>query len=178
MSMGGTILVFNTVGISTGLYYSKQTRDRKSIVRKLITFPPLIAFLIAFLINLTHLELPETLNLILQKLSAPFSILALLTIGMQMEFSIDKDFFKILSVGQIYKLFIAPFLIYILMWQILGLQNMISKICILGAAIGSMNAISIIASQMGLNPKLSAMMPAIGIPISIPILFLIDKFLL
>ena len=178
LSLAGTFLVFNTVGISTGLYYSKQTRDRKNFVKKLLTFPPLIAFVLALLINLTPLEIPISINLILQKLSAPFSVLALLAIGMQMEFSLDKNFLKILTIGQIHKLLVAPILIYCLMWYLLDLQNLVAKICILGAALGSMNSISIVAAQMGLNPKLSAMMPAISIPISIPILFLIDKFLL
>ena len=178
LSLAGTFLVFNTAGISTGLYYSGQTRDRNSFIRKLLTFPPLVAFIIALLINAFNFELPVAIIFILQKLSAPFSVLALLAIGMQMDFSLDKSFLKTLSLGQIHKLIVAPVLIYILMWHILDLQNMVAKVCILGAAIGSMNSISIVAAQMELNPKLSAMMPAIGIPISIPILFLIDKFLL
>ena len=65
----------------------------------------------------------------------------------------------------------APVLIYVLMWQVLGLQTVLAKVCILGAAIVSMNAISIVAAQMGLNPKLSSLMPVIGIPLSIPFLF-------
>jgi predicted permease len=60
------------------------------------------------------------------------------------------------------------------MWHLLGIQDLTTKICILGAAIGSMNAVSILAAQLNLAPRLSVLMPAIGIPISVPILFLID----
>ena len=178
LSLAGTILVFNTVGLSTGLFYSKTSIDRNSFVRKLLTFPPLVAFIIALVINVVNVTLPETLEILLGKLAAPFSVLALLSIGMQIEISLDKSFFKTLFIGQFHKLIIAPIIIYILMWHILDLQNLVAKVCILGAAIGSMNSVSIVAAQMGLNPKLASMMPAIGIPISVPILFLIDKFLL
>ena len=68
-------------------------------------------------------------------------------------------------------------LMYVFMWQVLGIQDLIAQVCIMGAAIGSMNAVSIVAAQMGLNPKLSSFMPALSIPVSIPLLFLIDQFL-
>ena len=83
-------------------------------------------------------------------------------------------FFEKLLLGQSYKLILAPLIIYIFMWHLLGIQDLTAKICILGAAIGSMNAVSILAAQLNLAPRLSVLMPAIGIPISVPILFLID----
>ena len=178
LSLAGTILVFNTAGISTGLYYAKESRDIKSILKKMLTFPPFLAFVIALIINGLHVDVPEVFDAVLQKLAAPFSVLALLAIGMQIDFSFDRTFLKAIAIGQIHKLILAPLIIYLLMWHILDLQNIVAKICILGAAIGSMNSISIIAAQLGLNPKLATAMPAIGIPISVPILFLIDKFLL
>lgn len=178
LSLAGTFMVFNTVGLPTGLYYSKQSKSIKSFIKKLFLSPPLIAFVLALMINIFQVEISKNLNFLLEKLSAPFSVIALLAIGMQIDLSIDKSFFKTLAVGQFFKLILAPIIIYILMWHLLDLQTTVSKVCILGAAIGSMNAISIVAAQMGLNPKLSSMMPALGIPISIPILFLIDTYIL
>lgn len=105
------------------------------------------------------------------------SVLALLAIGMQLSFSIERKVLKLFLIGQFHKLVFAPTLIYILMWQILGMHDLISRICILGTAIGSMNAVSIVAAQFGLNPKLAVVMPVIGIPISVPLLFLIDSLL-
>jgi len=178
LSLAGTFLVFNTVGISTGLYYSGQSRNLISFFKKVFTFPPLVAFMIAMILNFSNYELSETLIYLLEKLSAPFSVIALLAIGMQIDFSLDKKFLKSIFVGQLYKLILAPVIIYFLMWYALDLDSVIAKVCVLGAAIGSMNAISILAAQMDLNPKLSSLMPAIGIPISIPIMFLIDTYFL
>ena len=178
LSLAGTFLVFNTVGIYTGLHYmQKKKMPMRFFLRKILTFPPFMAFVIASVLNAIGFQYSELSDYILAKLSAPFSVLALLAIGMQMDFSIDRKFLKVLFLGQFYKLFISPLIIYIFMWHVLGITGLVARVCILGAAIGSMNAISILAAQMGLNPKLSVLMPAIGIPISIPLLFLIDKLL-
>lgn len=177
LSLAGTFVVFNTVGVSTGIYYSKKARSGKSFLKKLFTFPPLVAFIFASFLNFSNITYPPLLNDILMKLTAPFSVLALVAIGMQMDFKIEKSFLKNFVIGQFHKLIIAPLVVYLLMWHLLGLTDLSARICVLGAAIGSMNAVSIVAAQMGLNPKLATIMPAIGIPISIPILFLIDTLI-
>lgn len=174
LSLAGTILVFNTLGVFTGLTYAQKEGHYAGILKKMFTFPPFVAFLMAILINWSGLEYPATISMILQQLSAPFSVLALLAIGMQINFSLPGIFFEKLLLGQSYKLILAPLIIYIFMWHLLGIQDLTARICILGAAIGSMNAVSILAAQLNLAPRLSVLMPAIGIPISVPILFLID----
>lgn len=177
LSLAGTFLVFNTVGIFTGLYYSGAEQNFKQLFTKIISFPPLIAFLVGLIINITPLQLGKEVNWILSNLAAPFSVLALLAIGMQIDFSIDRTFLKHLIIGQFFKLIIAPCIIYLFLWHVVGLRDTVAKICLLGAAIGSMNTISILAAQMGLNPKLASLMPAIGIPLSVPVLFIIDLLL-
>lgn len=174
LSLAGTFFVFNTVGISTGFYYSNTERQPfRFYLKKMLSFPPFIAFALASLFNFAKLSYPPLLDGTLKSLAAPFSVIALLTIGMQIEFSLAPNLRKAILIGQTYKLLLAPFLTYLLMWHILSVDPLLAKVCILGAAIGSMNAISIVAAQQGLNPRLAALMPAIGIPISIPLLFLI-----
>jgi len=174
LSLAGTIFVFNTLGVMTGLYYAEKAESYKKFIYKVVTFPPFIAFLVAVIINIANVQLPDSITYVLAKLSAPFSVLALLTIGMQIELSIDRPLISHLMLGQVFKLLIAPIIIYILMIYIVGMNNLVAKICILGAAIGSMNAVSILAAQLGLNPRLVTLMPAIGIPVSVPLLFFVD----
>jgi len=178
LSLTGTFVVFNTVGIYTGVRYSEDSAvSIWDSLKKMVTFPPFLAFLMASILNLLGVEYSDLIDGILKNLCAPFSVLALLTIGMQMDFSMDSELFRPLLMGQVFKLLLAPLIIYLLMWQVFGVTDLVARICILGAAIGSMNAISIVAAQMGINPKLAVAMPAIGIPISIPLLFLIDNLL-
>lgn len=177
LSLAGTIFVFNTVGLSTGLYYAQQSPNHRALLKKILTFPPLVVFFIAILLNISNISIPPVADEVLGILAAPFSVVALLTIGMQIDFEIDREFLKNILAGQLFKLVIAPLIIYVFMWHILDLQDVVAKVCILGAAIGSMNAVSIVAAQLGLNPRLSTLMPAIGIPLSVPVLFIVDWLL-
>lgn len=174
LSLAGTILVFNTLGVSTGLYYGQEHKNYGLFFRRLLTFPPLVFFILAVLLNFFSISIPPAFDQLLSKLAAPFSVIALLAIGMQIDFTLDRASLKALFIGQFHKLVFAPLLVFIFLWYIIGVQDLTARVCLLGAAIGSMNAVSILAAQMGLNPKLASLMPAIGIPISIPVLFIID----
>lgn len=177
MSLGGTILVFNTVGISTLLYYTSETNSIEAIIKKIFTFVPFIAFVFALLLNIFSINFPSIVDELLAKLVAPFSVIALLSIGMQLDFKISKKLFRELLLGLTFKLIIVPFILFLLVWHFLEMQNTVGKIIILGSAIGPMNAMSILSAQKGLHPKLAILMPAIGIPLSIPLLFIIDLLL-
>lgn len=177
LSLGGTILVFNTIGVSTLFFFTEGTNSVLSAAKKTLTFIPFIAFCVALVFNLLGVEYYPAADRVLAFLVAPFSVIALFSIGLQVEFKISKELLKEIAIGQFFKLFIAPFVIYLLVWHFLEIRSDIGRVCILGAGIGSMNAMSILTAEKGLNPQLSILMPAIGIPLSIPLLFLIDQFL-
>jgi predicted permease len=101
LSLAGTFLVFNTIGIGTVIYYSQQDQDYKKLIKRILTFPPLIAFIVAFSINMTNVVIPPFVNELLGKLSAPFSVLALLAIGMQLDLRIERSFLKNIFILQI-----------------------------------------------------------------------------
>jgi len=177
MSLGGTILVFNTLGISTLFYYSEDRLNILDVLKKILRFIPFIAFILGVLFNIFHINYPPMVDKILLKLTSPFSIIALISIGMQLEFKIPKKMITYLLIGQFSKLILTPLIIYFLLWEYFDVHGILGEICILGAAIGSMNAMSILTAEKKLNPGLAILMPAIGIPISIPILFIIDQLL-
>ena len=175
LSLAGTILVFNTIGIATGLRYASHSDSgRKNLGRQLLTFPPFIAFLLALCLNYFELSFTGAFHQLLQRLSGSFAVIALLAIGMQIDLRLDRQILNHIALGQFYKLILAPALIYVFLWHLVGVQNTVAKVCVLGSGIGSMNAISIVAAELGLNPRLAMAMPAISIPLSIPLLFLID----
>lgn len=177
MSLGGTILVFNTLGVSTLLYHTENSVNFWDLLKKIVRFVPFVAFVIAMLFNLLNVVYPPLVNELLARLVAPFSVIALISIGMQVEFQLNRETINHLLLGQFFKLLLAPLIIYILVWQILEIHDIIGKVCILGAAIGSMNAMSILTAEKKLNPKLAILMPAVGIPVSIPLLLLLDQLL-
>jgi hypothetical protein len=177
LSLGGTIMVFNTFGIITLFYYSDGSTSLLDMVRKIVSFFPFIAFVVAIFFNVFAVSFPPLLDRVLAKLVEPFTVVALLSIGAQIQLKVSPALLKELFLGQFFKLLLAPLLIYILVWHLLGIHSVLGRVCILGSAIGSMNAMSILTADKGLNPKLAILMPAIGIPFSIPVLFLIDYLL-
>jgi len=79
---------------------------------------------------------------------------------------------------------IAPliiFILYLILLQqkiLLPANEWIGKMCILGAALGSMNTASIIAINNKLNPQLASLMIGISIPVSLITAMLWHYFLL
>ena len=170
LSLAGTFLVCNTLGIITGLYYSEKAKTIKDFVNTIFKFPPFIALLIAIFLNLNSISFSTTFINILSELARPFSIIALISIGIQIEYKIDHHYKNYLALGHFYKLILAPIIIFTISLIFFDLDSTTTKICILGATVGSMNTISIIGQQLGLDYKLLSLMPALSIPLSIPIM--------
>lgn len=169
MSQAGSFLVCSTLGIITASYYANAQTKKWAFLLDVLRFPTFIAFCLALIINFSGWSLPTLGVDLLRKLSAPFSFLALISIGMQIDFSSKNIHWKALGWGLCYKLIIAPALIFVLLVLVLKQVGIIVEICVLGAALGPMNTIAIIASNYRLNPTLAAQMVGIGIPISLVI---------
>ena len=184
MSQAGSFVVCGTLGIMTASYYSESEPSAKSIIKSIFIFPPFLAFCIAVYLNIMDYHFPSSISEILQKLGSPFTVLALLSVGLQIKISKENLTQKPLLLGLIFKLLIAPLLIFIiylilLQQKILLHENAwIGKMCIIGASLGSMNTASIIAINHKLNPPLASLMIGISIPLSLITAMLWYYFLL
>ena len=184
MSQAGSFVVCGTLGIMTASYYSESEPSAKSIIKSIFIFPPFLAFCIAVCLNIMEYHLPSSISEILQKLGSPFTVLALLSVGLQIKISKENLVQKPLLLGLFFKLLIAPliiFILYLILLQqkiLLPANEWIGKMCILGAALGSMNTASIIAINHKLNPQLASLMIGISIPVSLITAMLWHYFLL
>ena len=156
MSQAGTFLVCSTLGIITASWYGSEKATIATMITNILKFPPFIAFLISILLNLLHYKHPVIIRDVLEKLSNPFSVVALITVGLQIE--ISKNIFnnKLLIAGLFFKLIIAPAIIFFLLLLCFGHFGMMQEICVLGAAIGSMNTAAILVYRFKLNEVLAA----------------------
>jgi predicted permease len=173
LSMGGTILVFNTVGMGLLFKYSNNALSFTKVMKRILTFFPFLIFVLALALNLINVTLPILAKEIISLLVSPFSAVALLAIGMQVELKSFKNLKRELIVGQSYKLLVAPIIIYLTGRLFYEPSNLIFQIAVLGSAIGSMNAIAFMTADKNIKPNLAIAMPAIGIPLSILSLFVI-----
>lgn len=177
MSQAGSFLVCSTLGIITASYYANAQTNKWAFLLDVLRFPTFIAFCAALVINLLGWSMPSVIVDLLKKLAAPFSLLALISIGMQIDFRDKNIHWRALGWGLGYKLILAPALIFMLFAVVLKQRGIVVEMCILGAALGPMNTIAIIASNYRLNPALAAQMVGVGIPLSLVVIGLVRGLL-
>jgi len=124
----------------------------KFILKRLITFPPLIgciaALVLSQFIDFTAAE-P-----FFDKLSATVSPLALFSVGLQLKFNGWKKLVPQMSVSMFYKLILAPAIVLALA-LLLNVKGDVAKITVFEAAMPTVVTSSIIAEQFRLNTKLT-----------------------
>ncbi len=166
MSQAGSFLVCNTVGVGLASYYAATQPSPRQLLTNVLTFPPFGAFLIALTLNLLGWHWPPLLHEGLLRLGNPFGLLALLSVGLQVDFDRDSWRNQALWWGLGYKLLLAPVLVAV--WLLaLSARGPSAMLCLLGSGLGPMNTIAVIAAQYDLDPPLVARMVGIGIPLSL-----------
>jgi predicted permease len=186
----GSFLVVSTLGVIVAMNYGGDKPTSRVIFRKLAYFPPFLAFLAAlFLTPFGGLEklfldfdgmqqVGTTLESVLKNLAQPLVVLALFSVGLQIEFS--KENFKLLNpffFGLLFKLFLAPLVIYFLYLLVFVEKNIAFEVGVLEAAMAPMVTGVLLAQEYDLNPKLGGLLLAIGIPVSIGSVYLWYLFL-
>jgi malate permease and related proteins len=173
MSQAGSFLVCVTLGVASASWYASETPSVGVMLRNIMSFPPFWAFVLALTLNLLGYHHPPLVRQVLDKLSSPFPIIALLSVGLQIDISVRSWLKEPLFFGLLYKLLLAPLFIFGLYRSVFHASGQVLVVCTLGAALGPMNTSAVIAARFGLNPTLSAQMVGVGIPLSLPVLYLI-----
>ncbi|HLW62479.1 MAG TPA: AEC family transporter [Flavobacterium sp.] len=166
IDLPGTFVVLSTVGVLIATLYSNQKKEESSIIKKIVSFPPLIAFGIGFLMILIQIDFPSVFSDSLQQLAATLSPVALISVGFQLKFKAYSKHFKFLALGLAFQLLILPAVILCLFYFVLGKSDLATRVSIIEAAMAPMITGTILASNYGLKPELSNMMVGFGIPIS------------
>ncbi len=180
MSQSGTFLVCSTVGIATVSVYATSGEKVKwrRIFRDMFLFPPFTAFCFALILKAFGYQHPSVIAEVLGKIGSTLNIIALISIGLQMNFKSLNQQSKPLILGLLFKLILAPLIICLIFVGVFKQHGVAVQVSILGSALGSMNTIGIVAIRKGLNPNLVAQMIGISIPLSLvllPIVYFLIK---
>jgi malate permease and related proteins len=160
----GSFLVLSTLGIFTASYYSGAKFDRRTVLKRIVTFPPFISIVIAFL--LLPLDYPQELISLLEKLGSTLTPLALLSVGFQMRLTNFNSHKLELAIGLLFKLILAPVVLYLFYFFIAQESGLIFDITIFESAMPPMITAAIVATEFKLNKELAAMLVGIGIVLS------------
>jgi predicted permease len=111
-------------------------------------------------------ELPAWSSDILKRLADTLVPLALVSVGLQLRFEQAKDVKVALTTGVGFKLLLAPAVLTLLYFGLLGSTDEASRVTMFEAAMGPHIGGSIVAVQHNLNPPLVSLMVGIGIILS------------
>jgi malate permease and related proteins len=173
MSQAGTFLVVSTVGVGLAAWYGADYPSVRSMLRGIIRFPPFIALLTALVLNSLGYQHIPLIKTILTWISIPFSAVALLSVGLQLGGDGLTAQRHELTVGLVYKLLLAPALVWLACWLLGAPSGTVTGVCVLGSALGPMNTAAIVVSRYRLDAPLASRMVAVGIPLSLPLVFLL-----
>lgn len=166
IDQAGSFLVLSTLGIIAASIYSTGTFSLEKIIWGILTYPSFFALLISIVMIIIGIKHNEISSSILSKLGTPTIILALISVGMQLNPKLDKLLWKELASGLAFKLLLAPLIIFVFYLYVFKLNGLIFKVTIIETAMAPMVMGSVLASQYELNPKLANLMVGIGIPLS------------
>lgn len=164
----GQFIVLASAGVLIAAYGSGQGRPSlASMTRKLVTFPPFIAFVAALLLH--SVAFPKALTLTLEGLAVLVVPLALLSVGFQLRLdmaALAQDGAKT-AIGLCVRLLIAPAVVAALLLLWLGQPGRATSVTIAEAAMAPMITGALLAIEAGLSPRLASLMVGLGVPISL-----------
>jgi hypothetical protein len=164
----GQFLVLSTLGIVAASVGRGEGRPSlASLARKLVAFPPFLAFVLALALRLV--ELPSFVTSALEKLAALVVPLALFAVGWQLR--VDprglSEHARPLALGLAVRLVIAPLVVYLVVQRALGVSGLMGDVAVAEAAMAPMITGALLAMESELAPRLATLMVGVGVPLSL-----------
>lgn len=160
----GTYVVLSTVGLLVAAMLSAGALSVRSVLRRIGTFPPFIAVLIA--VASAPLALPDWLDGSFARLGDTLAPLALVSVGFQLRLGALRERWRPLTVGLAYKLVVGPIAVLLVFASLTDLDDPVIRITIFEAAMAPMIGGAVVAIENKLDPELVTHMVGIGIPLS------------
>lgn len=165
----GSYLALSTFGLLLAARYSGEAVGPRVMLRRLATFPPLIALVIALVLR--PVPVPDAAYALLGRIGDTVAPVALVAVGLQLRLGAIRERLRALSIGLAYKLMLGPALvaaICLALWEpATPAAELARAVMIFEAAMGPMIGAAVVANQFRLDGPLAALMVGIGIPLSL-----------
>ncbi|WP_028585695.1 AEC family transporter [Desulfogranum mediterraneum] len=173
----GSFLALATYGsLVLAFYGSGETQPSVTgVIKKVCTFPPFIALILASLLR--PFPLPAMALSLLETLAATLIPLVLIAVGFQLTPRLNRTLIGQLSIGLCIKLVLAP-LVALGFCKGLGLEGEVVQVAVFEAGMPPMVSAGALAILAGLSPALTAALVGIGILLSFATLPLLYQLLI
>lgn len=156
----GTYLVLSTLGIATACLCSRGTASVSEVTRRIVTFPPLIALIVALVLQ--PVPYPPLVSDILARLATTLAPLALVSVGLQLRLGLLRGRLAAVTCGLGVKLLLAPLVLALIYLKLLGATDTVAHVTLFEAAMGPQIGGAIVAAQYELDSPLVTLMVGIG----------------
>jgi predicted permease len=149
----GTFVALNTYGSFVAAYYSGGATSWKSLIRVIVSFPPFVALIFAFL--LLPLPFSDWVISVLQRISSTLVPVVMVAVGLQWRLRLEREVIAPLALGLVATLFLTPLLAWIILFAF-GVSNLAAQVVVLEAAMPAMISAGVLAVNYQLAPRLAS----------------------
>jgi len=165
----GSYLALSTFGLMVAARYSGQPLHWSEMARRIVTFPPLVALVIALVLR--PVTFPPVLDDALARLGATVAPIALLSVGCQLRLGALRTHLNAVALGLGYKLVLGPLVIalaLVLLFQLDAPTTSLARtVIVFEAAMGPMIGAAVVANHFKLNNEVTSLMVGLGVPLSL-----------
>lgn len=157
----GTFLALSTYGTLVLALYSGGEKPRPAVLlRRLVSFPPFAALLLALMLR--DVILPDWAQHLLAIAASSMVPVVMVAIGVQTKLLLPRDEIAPLAFGLALRMAVVP-LLFIFSCRLLNISGEAVKVSLFETAMPPMVTASVLASVAGLKPQLSSALAAYGI---------------
>ncbi|RZA04622.1 MAG: AEC family transporter, partial [Moraxellaceae bacterium] len=149
----GTFLALNTFGSVVAAYYSGGAMSWKNLARTIVSFPPFIALILAFVTLPLHFS--EWVSTVLQRISSTLVPVVMVAVGLQWRLRLEREIIAPLMLGLSATLFFTPLLAWVIL-HLLGINGLAAQVVVLEAAMPAMISAGVLAVNYQLAPRLAS----------------------
>jgi malate permease and related proteins len=161
----GSYLALSILGITIVSVAATGRLSWLDIGRRIISFPPFIAIVVALVTN--HIDRPSWMAELLATLAATLTPIALAAVGYSLRLDRISGRAGALAAGLGFRLLLAPAAV-VAMYLLLGsAHDPVAKVSMLEMAMPPMLGASVIALDHDLEPDLVALVIGVGVPLSL-----------
>lgn len=160
----GSYLALSTVGLGIASVASAGHFDARAVLRRIATFPPFLAILLALATN--HLPRPDWVAAAIGSIAGTMTPVALAAVGMSLRLDRLGARVGAVAAGLGFRLGLAPAALVGLYLALGQAGDPVAKVAMLEMAMPPMLGASIIAMDHDLEPDLVALVIGLGVPLS------------
>lgn len=139
---------------------SEERLSKASMAKRLLTFPPVIALVVALLFGME--TYPGMLETLISNLAATLVPVVMIAVGFQLQFRIPRNDLLPFSIAMIIKLLILP-AVALTIIRIFDLNDLAAQVTVLEASMPFMITAGAVAISAGLKPRFVASLIGYGI---------------